>query len=188
MSTFDRRTLAGSSLLALGLLFVAAVVLSGSLFRGARLDLTANKLYTLSDGTRNVVGKLEEPINVTFYFSDSLAQDAPQLRTYASRVRELLEEIAAASAGKVVLQVIDPLPFSEDEDRATAGGLQGVPIGSVFRPRRQQFHRWRGRNSVLSAKQGSLSRVRHRQGDFEPFGGGAAGGRLDVRLGHWPRI
>ncbi len=130
MSTFDRRTLAGSSLIALGLLFVAAVVLSGSLFRGARLDLTANKLYTLSDGTRNVVGKLEEPINVTFYFSDSLAQDAPQLRTYASRVRELLEEIAAASAGKVVLQVIDPLPFSEDEDRATAGGLQGVPIGS----------------------------------------------------------
>jgi ABC-type uncharacterized transport system involved in gliding motility auxiliary subunit len=130
MSTFDRRTLAGSSLLSLALLFVAAVVLSGVLFRGARLDLTDNQLYTLSDGTRNVVGKLEEPINLTFYFSDSLAQGSPQLRTYANRVRELLEEIAAVSGGKVTLQVIDPLPFSEDEDRATSAGLQGVPLGN----------------------------------------------------------
>ncbi len=130
MSTIDRRTLAGTSLLSLALLFVAAVVISGTLFRSARIDLTENQLYTLSDGTRRVVAKLEEPINLTFYFSDSLAQDAPQLRTYANRVREMLEEIAAGSAGKVVLQVIDPLPFSEDEDRATSSGLQGVPVGS----------------------------------------------------------
>ncbi len=129
MSAFDRRTVTGTSLLALALLFVAAVVLSGLLFRGVRLDLTEGKLYTLSDGTRRVVSRLEEPVNLYFYFSDSLAQGTPQLRTYATRVRELLEEIAAASAGKVQLQVIDPLPFSEDEDRATSAGLQGIPVG-----------------------------------------------------------
>lgn len=130
MSAFDRRALTGSSLIAIGLLFVACVVISGMLFRGVRLDLTENRLYTLSDGTRNVVSSLEEPINLYFYFSDSLAQDAPQLRTYAARVRELLEEIASVSGGRIKLQVIDPLPFSEDEDRATGSGLQGVPVGS----------------------------------------------------------
>ncbi len=128
-SKLNRQAVAGTSLLILALLFLAAVVLSGSLFRGARLDLTQNKLYTLSEGTQRVVSKLEEPITLHFYFSDSLAQDAPQLRTYANRVRELLEELTDKSKGKLILHVIDPLPFSEDEDRATSAGLQGVPIG-----------------------------------------------------------
>ncbi len=130
MSTFDRRTATGSRLALLAVLFVAAVVLTGVLFRGIRLDLTENRLYTLSEGTKRVIGKLDEPINLYFYFSDTLAQDAPQLRNYAQRVRELLEEIAAASRGKVVLQVIDPLPFSEDEDRAVGFGLVGAPVGA----------------------------------------------------------
>ncbi|MFA5684766.1 MAG: Gldg family protein [Lysobacteraceae bacterium] len=130
MSAFDRKTLTGSSLVLIAILFVAAVVLGGTLLRGVRLDLTENRLYTLSDGTRKVVAGLEEPINLYFYFSDSMAQDAPQLRAYANRVRELLEELASVSRGKVALQVIDPLPFSEDEDRASGYGLQGVPVGS----------------------------------------------------------
>jgi len=129
MTSLDRRSITGARLVLLALLFIAAVVITGSLFRGVRLDLTANKLYTLSDGTRNVVAKLQEPIKLTFYFSDTLAQDAPQLRTYANRVRELLEELANVSKGKIDLQVVDPLPFSEDEDRATSAGLQGVPLG-----------------------------------------------------------
>lgn len=131
MSAFDRRTAAGSHLVLLAILFVAAVVITGVLFRGFRLDLTENRLYTLSDGTRRVLDKIEEPINLYFYFSDSVAQDAPQLRVYAQRVRELLEEVAAASRGKVVLQVIDPLPFSEDEDRAVEFGLVAAPVGSA---------------------------------------------------------
>ncbi len=129
MSTLDRRTAAGSRLVLLAVLFVAAVVLTGVLFRGIRLDLTENRLYTLSEGTKRVIGKLDEPINLYFYFSDSLARDAPQLRNYAQRVRELLEEIAATSRGRIVLQVIDPLPFSEDEDRAVGFGLVGAPVG-----------------------------------------------------------
>jgi ABC-type uncharacterized transport system involved in gliding motility auxiliary subunit len=130
MNSLHRRAVAGSTLVILAVLFIAAVVLVGALFRGARLDLTENRLYTLSDGTRAVIAKLDEPINFYFYFSDHAAQDMPQLRTYATRVRELLEEIAARSNGRIRLQVIDPLPFSEEEDRATGFGLQAVPLGS----------------------------------------------------------
>lgn len=130
MNALHRRALAGSTLVILAVLFVALVVLVGALLRGARLDLTSNQLYTLSDGTIAVIDKLEEPINLYFYFSDQAAQDMAPLRTYANRVRELLEEIAARSNGNIRLEVIDPLPFSEEEDRATAFGLQAVPLGT----------------------------------------------------------
>ena len=131
MSTLSkRRTLAGSTLLILAVLFVALVVLSGALLRGARLDLTSKGLYTLTDGTEAILDKLEEPLNLHFYYSDSAARDIPQLRTYATRVQELLEEIAAKSGGKITLSVIDPQPFSEEEDRATGFGLQPIPLGN----------------------------------------------------------
>jgi ABC-type uncharacterized transport system involved in gliding motility auxiliary subunit len=130
MSTSNRRVLTGTTLVVLAVLFLALVVLSGVLLRGARIDLTSNRLYTLSDGTEAIVGKIEEPINFYFYYSDHAARDIPQLRTYATRVREMLEEIEAKSGGKIRLEVIDPLPFSEQEDRATAAGLQAVPLGN----------------------------------------------------------
>jgi ABC-type uncharacterized transport system involved in gliding motility auxiliary subunit len=130
MSTSNRRVLTGTTLVVLAVLFLALVVLSGVLLRGARIDLTSNRLYTLSDGTEAIVGKIEEPINLYFYYSDHAARDIPQLRTYATRVREMLEEIEAKSGGKIRLEVIDPLPFSEQEDRATAAGLQAVPLGN----------------------------------------------------------
>ena len=130
MNLTQRRISTGVALLALALLFVALVALSSSLFRGARMDLTQNRLYTLTDGTRAILSKLEEPVNLTFYYSDHAARDLPPLRTYAERVRELLEEMAARSGGKLRLAVIDPQPFSEEEDRATAAGLQAVPVGN----------------------------------------------------------
>ncbi|MBD8524681.1 GldG family protein [Pseudomarimonas arenosa] len=130
MNLLQRRALTGTSLLVIALLFIASVMLVGVLFRGVRLDLTANQLYTVSDGTRAVVNQLDEPVQLYFYFSEQAAADIPHLRTYAQRVRELLEEIAAGSGGKVRLEVIDPEPFSEAEDRATAAGLQGVPLGN----------------------------------------------------------
>lgn len=131
MNLTQRRISTGAALLALALLFIALVVLSSTVFRGARVDLTQSRLYTLTEGTKAILGKLDEPVNLTYYYSDHAARDLPQLRTYASRVRELLEEMAARSGGKLRLAVIDPQPFSEDEDRATAMGLQAVPIGSA---------------------------------------------------------
>jgi ABC-type uncharacterized transport system involved in gliding motility auxiliary subunit len=128
---FNRKTLTGSALLILAVLFVAVVLVSNALFRGARVDLTQSNLYTLSDGTRNVLKKLDEPINLYLYYSDKSTENIPQLRTYYLRVRELLEEMAARADGKIKLSVIDPLPFSEEEDAAAGYGLQAVPISAA---------------------------------------------------------
>jgi ABC-type uncharacterized transport system involved in gliding motility auxiliary subunit len=129
--TFNRKALSGTALVVLAVLFVAVMLLVNVAFRGARVDLTQNHLYTLSDGTRKIIKSIDEPINLYLYFSDKGTQDLPQLRTYYTRVREMLEEIASRSGGKIKLELIDPLPFSEDEDRAASYGLQAVPVGGA---------------------------------------------------------
>jgi len=129
--TFNRKALSGSALVVLAVLFVAVMLLVNVAFRGARADLTQNHLYTLSDGTKKILSSIDEPINLYLFFSDKATQDLPQLRTYAARVREMLQEMAARSGGKLRLEVIDPLPFSEDEDRAAGFGLQSVPVSAA---------------------------------------------------------
>ncbi|MDH3531615.1 MAG: Gldg family protein [Gammaproteobacteria bacterium] len=129
MSTRAQQRLGASSLLLIAVAFVAAVIVSNLLFKGIRIDLTENRLYTLSDGTKRILGNIEEPINLYFYFSDQATEGVPSLRDYANRVRETLEEFAGTSRGKLRLSVIDPLPFSEEEDRAAQFGLQGVQLG-----------------------------------------------------------
>ncbi len=130
MNRLKSRFLGASNLLILVLAFIALVAISAVALRGWRVDLTENALYTLSPGTLNIIEKIDEPIHLYFYFSDQAARDMPQLRTYAQRVRELLEEMASRSHGKIQLEAIDPQPFSEAEDRAGSYGLQSVPIGS----------------------------------------------------------
>jgi len=118
-------------LAALAVLFLAVVMLSNIGLRGVRLDLTQNKLYTLSKGTQQVLDELKEPVNLYFYFSrEAAAKQAPLIMPYSARVREFLEELAARSGGKIHLQVLDPQPFSEDEDRAAELGLQSLHGGS----------------------------------------------------------
>ncbi|HNP34793.1 MAG TPA: Gldg family protein [Woeseiaceae bacterium] len=129
MSTRTQKRLGTSSLLLLAIGFIAAVIVSNALFSGVRFDLTEDKLYTLSDGTRHILKNIDEPINLYYYFSDQATEGSPTLRSYANRVHEMLEEFARESDGKLNLSVIDPLPFSEDEDRAAQAGLQGVQLG-----------------------------------------------------------
>src|SRR5450755_3680071 len=117
-------------LVALAVLFLGVVMLSNVGLRGMRVDLTQNRLYTLSPGTQQVLSELKEPVNLYFYFSrDVAAKQEPLVLPYASRVREFLEEIAARAGGKIHLQVIDPQPFSDDEDRASEYGLEPVHGG-----------------------------------------------------------
>jgi ABC-type uncharacterized transport system involved in gliding motility auxiliary subunit len=117
-------------LIALAVLFLAVVMLSNVGLRGVRLDLTQNKLYTLSKGTQQVLRDLKEPVNLYFYFSrDAAAKQSPLMMPYAARVREFLEEVSARAGGKIHLQVIDPQPFSDDEDRAAEFGLQSLHPG-----------------------------------------------------------
>jgi ABC-type uncharacterized transport system involved in gliding motility auxiliary subunit len=130
MSTASRTKLGYSTLALLLVGFVVAVVAVNVWLRGARLDLTENGLYTLGEGTHAVLDSIEEPINLYFFFSNEATANLPTLRTYANRVRETLEELVAnAPDGKLVLNVVDPLPFSEEEDRAEQFGLQAANIG-----------------------------------------------------------
>lgn len=115
-------------LLLLSVIFVSLNLFANVSFRSARLDLTQNNLFTLSDGTRNILAKLDEPITLKFYYSQELASEQPGLRLYAGRVRDLLEEMTAAANGKLQLDIIDPEPFSESEDQAVAQGLVARPI------------------------------------------------------------
>ena len=120
-----------SALVVLAVLFVVLTMLASIVFRGARLDLTENQLYTLSEGTRNIVTGLEEPISLTLYFSDAASSDLPQIRRYAERVWELLQELSAEAGGNIRIEQIDPQPFSEAEDDAARFGLEAVPLSQA---------------------------------------------------------
>ncbi|MCP5015217.1 MAG: ABC transporter [Ketobacter sp.] len=120
----------GAGLVVLAVVVLFSTLFTDWLFKGARVDLTEGGLYTLSDGSKNIVAGLERPLELYFFFSDSTTKEALGWRSYAKQVRELLEEYVLASNGKITLTVIDPEPFSEDEDRAAAFGLQAAPIGN----------------------------------------------------------
>jgi ABC-type uncharacterized transport system involved in gliding motility auxiliary subunit len=125
-----KRTYGATALLALAVLFIAVTILSTFAVRGARLDLTQSRLYSIAPGTKHILETIGEPINLYFFFSQQASAQSPQIRAYAQRVRELLEEMAQRSKGKLRLQVIDPQPYSDDEDRAGEFGLQSVPVGA----------------------------------------------------------
>ncbi|HJP37866.1 MAG: Gldg family protein [Gammaproteobacteria bacterium] len=127
----SKMTLGRAGLVTVATIFIIAVAVSNTMFRGMRLDLTENSLYTLSAGTKNILGNINEPINLYFFYSDRATAEISQLRTYAGRVREMLEEFVAQSGGRLRVTVIDPLPFSEDEDRAAAFGLQAISLGGA---------------------------------------------------------
>jgi ABC-type uncharacterized transport system involved in gliding motility auxiliary subunit len=100
-----------TGLLALAGFFLLAVVAIQWLFSGARIDLTDNNLYTISDGTKRIVSKLEMPVRLKLYFSEKETEGLPAVRDYAKRVTELLEEYVSYSDGKLQLEVIDPVAF-----------------------------------------------------------------------------
>ena len=109
------------------IVFVLFIMLANNIFKGFRFDLTENKLYTLGDGTLNIINELKDEVTLNYYFSDSLTQDDTYLRAYAKRIKELLEEYQLRSKGKIKLNIVDPIPFSDEEDDAMKYGLQGVP-------------------------------------------------------------
>ena len=128
MKSPSRRSVPLLALALLAIAFVALSALSAVALRGARIDLTDKGLYTLSEGTLAILSKVEDPVTLKLYYSAHATGELQQFRTYAARVRELLEEIAARSGGKVSLQVIDPEPFSEAEDQAAALGLRALRV------------------------------------------------------------
>lgn len=119
------------SLAVLALLFVGLVILSGTLLRGCRVDLTENGQYTLSDGTRAILEGLEEPVTLYYFFSEDASRELPQVRSHARWVGELLDDMADRAGGKLTVRRVDPEPFSPEEDEAAQFGLQSVPVGTA---------------------------------------------------------
>ena len=124
----DKKTLAWGALALAALLMLSANVIFSGIFKNAKADLTADRLYTISSGTRHVLGRIEEPINIRLYYSRRLGQAAPLFGKYFERVRALLEQYRDLSGGKIQLTVLEPEPFSDAEDRAVASGLRGVRL------------------------------------------------------------
>ena len=127
----QKKILSGTGVAIAAVLSMAIIILINATLTSWRLDLTENKLFTLSEGTLNIVRGLDEPVTLDFYVSRKSMAEIPQLVSYANRVHDLLDEYAAESNGKLRLNVIEPEPFSEEEDRAVASGLQGMPINAA---------------------------------------------------------
>src|SRR5213594_540916 len=120
---------AGGLVAALIILVLLNLVLGA--VRG-RIDLTQGKLYTLSEGTRAILGKLESQVKIRLYFSQS---EVPlPIKAYGRRVEDLLAEFRQAGRGKVLVEKLDPQPDSDAEDSATLEGVEAqvMPSGEKF--------------------------------------------------------
>ncbi|MFA5292928.1 MAG: Gldg family protein [Phycisphaerae bacterium] len=97
-----------------------------------KADVTGQKIYTLSNGTKTILAKLNQPIIMKLYYGKTAAIKGPdQIRyfnNYYDFVKSLLEEYAAAANGKIKLEIIDPRPYSDDEVAAIRYGLKKFPI------------------------------------------------------------
>jgi ABC-type uncharacterized transport system involved in gliding motility auxiliary subunit len=126
----SRRATALVALVCIALMLVSVNIIATRFFTW-RLDLTRERLYTLSQGTLRTLAKIDEPLTLRFYYSTRLSDEVPSYGVYAQRVRELLDQYVAAAHGKLRLEVYNPQPFSDAEDRAVAFGLQGVPLDAA---------------------------------------------------------
>ena len=123
--------ISGTGLLLAISLFIATIILANTAFTTWRIDLTENKLFTLSKGTKNILNNLDEPVQLDFYFSQKAMNDFPLLANYGVRVRDMLEEFTAHANGKLILNIIEPETFSEAEDQAVASGLRTVSVNAT---------------------------------------------------------
>jgi ABC-type uncharacterized transport system involved in gliding motility auxiliary subunit len=126
----SRRAILYGMLGLLMLIFGTLIVTTSRWVRASRIDLTADQLYTLTPGTLHIIDTLQRPLKITLYFSDHAARDLPQLRSYEQRVSEMLQEMVARSHGRIQLQIIDPVPYSDDEASAEGSGLTAASGGT----------------------------------------------------------
>lgn len=128
IANMGRGPLALGCLAMAGLIMLSVNYISASAFRHVKADLTEEKLFTITDGTRQVVRELDEPIDLKLYYSKQLGELAPKYAHYFERIRGLLEQYRDISSGKLKVSYIEPEPFSDNEDRAVAAGLRGIRL------------------------------------------------------------
>jgi ABC-type uncharacterized transport system involved in gliding motility auxiliary subunit len=120
---------------AAGIVVMLAILIVANFIAGffrTRVDLTQEKAYTLSSGTKAILKKLDTPVKIRFYCSqpEAATPDSVFLRTYAKRVEDLLAEYKQAAGGKLVVEKFDPQPDSDAEDSARLDGIEGQQLSS----------------------------------------------------------
>ena len=126
----SRRRMAWTGLGLGAVILLSVNLISALAFKNVKSDLTEDRLFTISDGTREILRSIDEPITARLYFSRRLAELAPEQSRYFQRVKALFEQYRDLSGGKLQLAVLDPEPFSDAEDRAVAAGLRGVRLNT----------------------------------------------------------
>jgi ABC-type uncharacterized transport system involved in gliding motility auxiliary subunit len=124
----SRSALAWGSLALAALILLSINLISSISLDNWQADLTEDRLFTISNGTKEVLRGIDEPITVRVYFSKRLGEAAPSYARYFDRVRALLERYKSISGGKLDVSYLDPEPFSDEEDRAVAAGLHAVTL------------------------------------------------------------
>ena len=127
----------GASKGAAGLVLLAAIVVAADVILAnlpLRADLTAERFYTLSDGSKAVLAKLDQDVTLKYYVSSSSADMPMQLKTYAARVQNLLKEYERAAGGHVVLEAYDPKPDSDAEEWAQRYGIEPQTVNPFGSP------------------------------------------------------
>ena len=105
---------------------VVAINLIGSVLK-SRVDLTQGKIYTLSPGTKAILRKIDSPVEIRFYYSQSQTRVPSQFKTYAKQVEDVLTEFRQVAGGNIEIKKLDPQPDSEAEDLANLDGVEGQP-------------------------------------------------------------
>jgi len=116
-----------------GVILIAGILILINIIIGIlnfRVDLTDNKIFTLSSASEKILSKLNQPIVIRFYFSRSNKQIPVQLKNFADRVEDLLQEFGRAGKGKIIIEKYDPEPFSDAEDSAILDGVTAQGINS----------------------------------------------------------
>jgi ABC-type uncharacterized transport system involved in gliding motility auxiliary subunit len=120
----------------IGVIVMAAILVALNVLTGSvpkRVDLTKEKAYTLSEGTRAILGKLDGPVKIRFYSTqtDTATPYSVLLKSYSKKVEDLLAEYKQAAKGKIVIERFDPQPDSDAEDSARLDGVeeQALPSG-----------------------------------------------------------
>ncbi|MFL6530765.1 MAG: GldG family protein [Chthoniobacterales bacterium] len=111
----------------IGIVAVALILIALNFIAGrarARVDLTAEKAYTLSPGTKAILAKLDTPVQLRFYCTKNTANMPVFLTNYAQRIDDLLTEYRQASKGQIEIQRLNPEPDSDAEDSARLDGIE----------------------------------------------------------------
>ena len=127
----------GASKGLVGLVVLAVIVVAADLILAAlplRGDFTAERLYTLSDGSKQVLGKLDQDVTFKYYVSGSAADMPMALKTYAQQVGNLLKEYERAAGGRLAVETYDPKPDSDAEEWAQRYGIEPQTVNPFGSP------------------------------------------------------